>query len=899
MPVVPSYDNTTVAPTNLPDTRQQVPTRMMQQADIGPGEQIRLGQAIQHAGAEGMQEIDRQNVINSETDAKAADTDATTKFGDIQYNPQAGYMGLLGKNAVDAYPDTVEVINHVARETLANIKNPAARQLATPIINARAASAIEAAARHATQQNIVYQRETSDSRAVASLQDGANNFNDETKFARGLGAAHSEAVAQGELHGWDEATTQLQAQKYTDLGYKLRYDAWREHDPAAAFANFMQNGNNISPAVRVAVGHQLFEAAAPALAQQLNAAGGSGVVTPDNPNDNSQQPRGVRNNNPGNIMRTDTQWQGEVHGNDPKYSSFETPEAGIRAMGKNLIAYQDNHGINTVAGIISRWAPATDNNDHQAYTSTVANALGVKPDQPIDLHDSATLSSLTKSMIQVENGKQPYSDQQIALGLAAANSSAPQDGSTPQGGSAPVVSPATPNPNPAVTNAYRDPSIPTGNAIVDALPSDWKLHVLQLARSQAAQDMAAAREQLKGKVQDAQASYMVNGFAPNPPSEAEFIQSYGQADGIARYRNFQDVANLGQQLQQVKTLPATSLEQLYTAAKPVPGDGFAEREHNYEILGRAIDSVQQARQQDPILYALQNGNYGFKPIQNMNDLSNIGKELAKRAASAGQIAGNYGTAPVLLSKPETAALSGMLKAAPVDQQKSYLAGMYQSIGDMGLFKTTMQSIAPDNPTMAVAGMYQAKGLHSTEGRDVADLILRGQAILTPNTKTDGSGHEGGRSLIKMPEDKLMLSDWTGQTGDAFKGREQANDLFQQTAKAIYAARSAEDGDYSGDMNSKRWKSAIALATGGIENYNGAKIVMPYGMPFDTFQNTLKDRVDSLTKTSPPVAATSADMMRLPLENVGDGRYFFRRGAGYVVDTNGRPLVVDVNPVAHQ
>ena len=31
-----------------------------------------------------------------------------------------------------------------------------------------------------------------------------------------------------------------------------------------------------------------------------------------------------------------------------------------------------------------------------------------------------------------------------------------------------------------------------------------------------------------------------------------------------------------------------------------------------------------------------------------------------------------------------------------------------------------------------------------------------------------------------------------------------------------------------------------------------------------------------------------------LENVGDGRYLFRRGTGYLVGKDGRPVVVDLN-----
>lgn len=873
MPTVPTIDHFSAAPAPLPGVRESS-VASPELFGAAAAQQSRWGTAALDAGSALSNIAILEQARQNETDVKAADINALRDIHELQHNPETGFMNLQGKAAVDSYPAAVKGIKEISRRSLDSITDPRVRQIAEPVIARRTLSAIDAISRHAGQQRQVFQSQTSESRALMSLQNGADNYADEKGFQSGLQAAYSEAIAQGELHGWDQATTQRQMRKYTDLGYKMRYEAWRLDDPAAAFADFQKTAGSISPTARVQLAHQLFESAAPALAAELNAAGGSGITAqpPGNP-----LPRGIRNNNPGNLVRSDTSWQGEVQGNDPRYSSFETPEAGIRAMAKTLVNYQDLHGLNTVRRIIARWAPATEN-DSAAYVSAVAKAIGVKPDQPLDLHDSGTIGPLMKAMIQVENGKQPYTDKQIALGLAAA------------GDSASVRS----SPSPAVGLAYRDSSIPTGNDLVDSLPSDWKLHVLTLARAQASQDMAAARERVKAKTQDAQASYLVNGFAPNSPTEGEFIQAFGQAEGIARYRSLQDVAKLGQQLQTVKTLPGASLEQLREAAKPVPGDGFAERQHNYEILSKAIDQVQQARAQDPIAFALASEYYGLKPLnEQAKKPGGMVQEMANRAAAAPRIAADYGTPPAILTKPEAKALSADLKAAPVEQQKAYLAGMYQSIGDMGLFRQTMQSIAPDNPTMAVAGIYQAQQYRMSDNRDVADLILRGQSILTPNRKEDGSGHEGGRALIKMPEEKLLLSDFNAQTGDAFKGKEQAADLFHQTAKAIYAARAAEEGDYSGNYDSNRWKAAINLATGGIEGHNGAKIVLPYGMPYDKFQNVLAARVADLVKTSPPIAATTRDLVRLPLENVGDGRYLFRRGAGYVVDTSGRPLVVNM------
>jgi hypothetical protein len=199
--------------------------------------------------------------------------------------------------------------------------------------------------------------------------------------------------------------------------------------------------------------------------------------------------------------------------------------------------------------------------------------------------------------------------------------------------------------------------------------------------------------------------------------------------------------------------------------------------------------------------------------------------------------------------------------------------------------------------------YQGRALKTPEiaagwfspGRpagDVADLILRGNAILHPVKKEDGANHEGGASLIKMPEEKLMLADWTSKTGEAFKGKEKANDLFQQVAKSIYAGLSAEKGDYSGVYDAKRWKQSIDFATGGIDKHNGSEVVLPYGWSYDQFKEGLKARTSVLAAEGKPMATTADELANLPLESVGDGRYIFRRGTGYIVDKDGMPVTVN-------
>lgn len=121
-------------------------------------------------------------------------------------------------------------------------------------------------------------------------------------------------------------------------------------------------------------------------------------------------PRGIRNNNPGNIRWGDD-WQGlipESQRTDKSFCQFKTPEYGIRAMIIILRNYQRKHGLNTVSGIIKRWAPPNEN-DTQAYINSVARATGVDADKRIDTNDSRFMMKLVQAIIQHENGEQPYS----------------------------------------------------------------------------------------------------------------------------------------------------------------------------------------------------------------------------------------------------------------------------------------------------------------------------------------------------------------------------------------------------------------------------------------------------------------------------------------------------------
>lgn len=132
-------------------------------------------------------------------------------------------------------------------------------------------------------------------------------------------------------------------------------------------------------------------------------------------------PRGIRNNNPGNIDRTNINWQGmAAHQDDPRFIVFRGPEWGIRAIARILLNYWANDGCKTIRQIINRWAPPEEN-DTDAYIADVANRSSLHADDMCDVRNVGTMSALVEAIIRHENdGQQPYSQAIIQQGLALA-----------------------------------------------------------------------------------------------------------------------------------------------------------------------------------------------------------------------------------------------------------------------------------------------------------------------------------------------------------------------------------------------------------------------------------------------------------------------------------------------
>ena len=121
--------------------------------------------------------------------------------------------------------------------------------------------------------------------------------------------------------------------------------------------------------------------------------------------------RGLRNKNPMNLdYVASIKWVGLIGieppspGITPRFCLFDSMMHGIRAgvIDLHTIVARGN-ASKTVAGIISAWAPPSEN-DTAAYIKFVCAHMNALPDSPVDMTDPGHVTTLADAIMRQENG---------------------------------------------------------------------------------------------------------------------------------------------------------------------------------------------------------------------------------------------------------------------------------------------------------------------------------------------------------------------------------------------------------------------------------------------------------------------------------------------------------------
>lgn len=130
---------------------------------------------------------------------------------------------------------------------------------------------------------------------------------------------------------------------------------------------------------------------------------------------------GWTNNNPLNIRISPNKWVGKiVPSRNAAFETFDTPENGLRATVIIMSRAYKRSGINTLIGLIQKWAPEEDNNRPLIYANSVAKDSGYTIHEHLDLADFDVLCRIIPPMSRVETGQGfQWSAEILAAGIRA------------------------------------------------------------------------------------------------------------------------------------------------------------------------------------------------------------------------------------------------------------------------------------------------------------------------------------------------------------------------------------------------------------------------------------------------------------------------------------------------
>lgn len=223
--------------------------------------------------------------------------------------------------------------------------------------------------------------------SVANLNDSAaavgNAILQDPNTAKALAVAHLQAIDQSDLDPATKAEIASRSRNMWALSaaqYGIQKDAQHVIDQHGAFQ----------------------------AAQTIGA--GDGASLPSG----SPSTLATRNNNPLNIRFSNTNnWAGKGGDNGTGFEQFDTPDHGFRA-GLKLMRNHINNGSDTLSSLISKWAPAGDNNNPVQYAQSVSQQTGIPVDAKLNPNDPQQMTAVAKAMARQEGYGAPVSDSQLS-----------------------------------------------------------------------------------------------------------------------------------------------------------------------------------------------------------------------------------------------------------------------------------------------------------------------------------------------------------------------------------------------------------------------------------------------------------------------------------------------------
>lgn len=355
------------------------------------------------------------------------------------------------------------------------------------------------------------------------------------------------------------------------------------------------------------------------------------------------------------------------------------------------------------------------------------------------------------------------------------------------------------------------------------------------------------------------------------PRLKSLVDSQGEVAGFAAYPADQRAALLEKMRREGAT----------------PGVGTTpEKAAMLQLLQHIDDGERAAVRDNPWQAAQTYGVIKDAPTLTPHDIPQSLEVMRSRMATIDKVEAWSGQKVSPLQPQEAEGLTKMIRALPIDQAASALDSLGAVLKDPERIAAFAAQIKDKDGAMALAMAYA--GSHTTQGRIVAELVMRGDQALKDNT-----------ALV----DRAKETGWQATIAKAVNGIYSNREVEQAAKDAAYkiaAAKYAESGSVDID-------AAVNLATGGIATHGqaGARIPLPWGMDPSTFEKRIGAMTPATFMPQAPGGQVFVGKSPMPIDtfvkglpdatlvHAGQGAYVVKAGPYFVTNADGQRIIVKV------
>lgn len=318
--------------------------------------------------------------------------------------------------------------------------------------------------------------------------------------------------------------------------------------------------------------------------------------------------------------------------------------------------------------------------------------------------------------------------------------------------------------------------------------------------------------------------------------------------------------------------------------------GSVAEQANVNRLQTAVDNNAKLLRDDPLTFNALRTGADVAPLDITGIMTQEGQQrlvaqIGDRFDTVNSVRKAYGpeVSRVPFKAGELTMLSAALSSAD-DGMKLQIFGAIAAGAPSGAdFAATAKALAPDQPITVLAGMAQFRGLKGKDGTNVPQTLLAGAKVLTDKS-------------VPMPKENLFRAAFDEAVGNSLVPGTQQREQGYLAFKSLYAGKAAAKGlayTEGDELDKETTNAAIEMATGGITERGGAKVIKPYEMDEKTFGALVDMQLEGLAMHSKLPIDQLEDMPLSPVPGREGSYYLMNAGRVQMDPATNQPMVVKV------